>query len=132
MAKHEHGESLEVPLEATLRALEQRVAALETALQPGRTPGRMSMKADRCCPACGANRILHAREVLDRSDAGRSRLALAQPSLWRDSGVGEFEIYVCTGCGLCEWHVRDLKGVEVDGDKIRLVESSPPASPGPK
>jgi hypothetical protein len=125
MGKVEEQEERIARLEAELGALRGRLEAVESAARPETRGRHCSMKDTACCPGCGGSKILHAREVLDRSEAGRSRMALAQPSMWRDKGVGEFELYVCTACGLCEWRVKDLSGLEIDGDKFRLVEGAP-------
>jgi DNA-directed RNA polymerase subunit RPC12/RpoP/Zn ribbon nucleic-acid-binding protein len=117
-------------LEAAVASLLRRVEALEAEVAATRGRREASMRTDARCPACGARKILHAREVLDRSESGRSRLALAQPSIWRERGVGEFEVYVCVACGLCEWRVKDLLGLEIDNERFRLLEIEEP-KPGP-
>lgn len=110
-------------LEKAIESLQQQVVELSAALESARARRGTTMQADTRCPACGCRKILYAREVLDRSEGGRSKLALAQPSVWRERGVGHFEVHVCTACGLCEWHVKDLEAIEIDGDRFRLLEA---------
>ncbi|MBW2526279.1 MAG: hypothetical protein JRI23_19010 [Deltaproteobacteria bacterium] len=109
-------------LSSLVARLEREVAELRAELAELRSRREGSMAADRRCPVCGHRTILHATEVLDRSEAGRSKLALQQPSIWRAKGAGEFEVFVCTGCGRVEWRVKDLDSVAIDGDKYRLLE----------
>ena len=74
------------------------------------------------CPACGTHEVIHSAEVLDRSEAGRSRMALAQPHLLGLAGVGAMEVWICTGCGLVEWAIPRISEVQPDGKKLVLVE----------
>jgi len=116
-------------LSATVERLREEVADLRAELSDVRARREASMATDRRCPACGCRSILHASEVLDRSESGRNKLALQQPSIWRAKGAGEFEVYVCTDCGRCEWHVRDLDTVTIDGDKYRVLEADDDQGP---
>ncbi len=88
-----------------------------------------SMRAEVRCPACGCRKILHVTEVLDGSGTGRERLALAQPSAWSARRVGELEAFVCTSCRLVEWYVKDLAGVVVDGERVRLLDGDAAGGP---
>jgi hypothetical protein len=87
------------------------------------------MRAEVRCPACGCRKILHVSEILDSTGAGREKLSLAQPSRWSKQRVGELEAYVCTGCRLVEWYVKDLAGLEVDEDKVRLLDGDAEGGP---
>jgi len=120
-------------------ALAGEVAELRAELESLRTQVRaareridLTMRGQTVCPACGCRKILHAREVLDRGDGDmRQKLALAKPSFWRSKVVGEFEVYLCTACGLVEWYAKDLHEVEVDGKVFRILEGNEPGSEGP-
>lgn len=116
-------------LQEQLGRLGSEVAELRAELAELRSRRESSMAADRRCPACGCRSILHAAEVLDRSEAGRNKLALQQPSIWRAKGAGEFEVFVCTECGRCEWRVKDLQSVHVDGERFRLLETDDEKGP---
>lgn len=116
-------------LDAALERLQQDLADLRADVAALRSRAGPSLAGDHRCPACGCRKVLYARNVLDRSEGGRSKLALAQPSIWREKGVGEFEVYVCTGCGLCEWHVKDLAAVPIDGERFRVIEEDDESKP---
>lgn len=113
-----------------LAELRQEVARLRGELRAASGRVALTMKAQRRCPGCGGRTLLHASRVLDRSDAGREALALAQPSAWFSRGVGEFEVYVCRACGLCEWYVKDLEALEEHKDLFTLIEA-PKSENGP-
>jgi hypothetical protein len=87
------------------------------------------MRAQLRCPGCGCRKILHVTEILDSTATGRERLALAQPSRWSGRRVGELEALVCTECRLIEWYAKDLEGLEVDGEKVRLLDGEAAAGP---
>lgn len=117
-------------LDARFRALEEEISSLRKEVTELRSGRGRTMRHDTACPGCGCRKILHAREVLDRSDGGRQKLALTQPSIWSSSGAGEFEAYVCTSCGIVEWYVLDLLSLKVDGQSIRLIDGEPrPGTP---
>jgi len=120
-------DALEITL-AKLGAEQERVRA-EICAARGRV--NLSMRRQIQCPACGCTTIVHATEVLDRSDGTRYPLALAKPSIWRSRTVGHLEAYICSDCALVEWYVKDLDEVEIDGDKFRLLQGKPPAPPTP-
>jgi DNA-directed RNA polymerase subunit RPC12/RpoP len=67
----------------------------------------LTMRGQLRCPACGCRVIVRSPQVLDRSDSGRTNMALVQPSVWSTRGLGELVAYVCSECGLVEWYVKD-------------------------
>jgi hypothetical protein len=110
-----------------LTSLERRVEELSAQVQSlrqelaNRPRLTSTMKLDVRCPCCDAGQILHAAEVLDRNQ-GRAKLSVVQPSVWRNKALGEFEIYICTHCGWCEWYVKKPGDIPTDEEIIRLIE----------
>src|SRR4029078_8736676 len=71
-------------------------------------------------------------KVLDAAhDSGSKTLALAQKGAFRERSIGEFQVYICQGCGLVEWYVPDLSGIVADGENVRELEGSAPDPGGP-
>lgn len=116
-------------LEARIRGLRERIQRLrgQVARDAGLDP---TLGTELRCPACAETRVLHASQVLDRAELGRDKMTLTQPSFLY-SGGGQFEAMICTSCGLVEWRIPDLTGVEPDGEKLRLIENEPPGSASP-
>ena len=85
------------------------------------------MRGQRCCPACGGQKIHYSESVLDRSDSGRMKMALLQPSVWRVKGAGQFETYICAGCGLVEWYVQNPESL---AEHLDLLEHPSPQNDG--
>ena len=112
---------------ARLRAdLDNLRAQLATA------PKRETMRRSLRCPACGCQRIAHAREILDRGDSDtRETMALYQPSWWSGRVVGELEAYACTACGLLEWYVKDPGALEEHDKYLRILDGTGPDQHGP-
>lgn len=115
-------------LRAELAAARAELAELKREVLGARERVELTMKAQLRCPGCGCRKILHATEILDRADM-REKLSLAQPSIWSSRRVGVFEAFVCTRCGLVEWYVKDLAGLEVDGKKFQLLDGGEEAAP---
>jgi hypothetical protein len=109
--------------------LEERVARLEREVEALRERRSSSMRDELRCPACGVRRILHAPKVLDADADGRSELAIAKPSVWSGKRVGKLEAYICAGCMLVEWHVKDLDGLDEDADVSMLDGEAPRRGP---
>ena len=108
---------------ATLRQRLSELLTLATSTPP-------PLRRLQACPACGERHVLHVTEILDRSESGRSRMTLIQPQLFVMAGKGPMEAWICTACGLVEWAITDLSGVEPDGQKLRLVQGEErPGSP---
>lgn len=119
-------------LQAELSKLRKSLDSLQAQVASARDRIDLTMRGQTRCPACGCRRIMHAREVLDRGDGDmRQKLALAKPSFWRSKVVGEFEVYLCTDCGLVEWYAKDLHEVEIDGKVFRILEGEAPGRDGP-
>lgn len=118
-------------MKAQVEDLARKVADLQAMITAAQGRAEFTLRGQRRCQACGGRRVMYADHVLDRSDSGRTRMALLQPSIWRSRGAGEFEVYVCADCGLVEWYVKDpeelLKhldlleapGVEEEGNPYR-------------
>jgi hypothetical protein len=117
-------------LAARIEALEAQIAALRRELHELRGGRAASMAGDVRCPACGSRRLLHALEIGGPHDPN-TRLALAQPSLWSSRRVGHLQAYICTGCRLMEWYVEDLEDVDVDEQRIFLIDGEDQAGSGP-
>lgn len=124
-------------VETRLNDLEKQLAkltaenrgALEAAQQATqRTLG--TMRVELRCPACEGRRILHAREIVDRTDSAKQQLAVTATGFWATKPVGKFECYICARCGHTEWHVPHPEEIAIDGDKIALLEAEAP-SKGP-
>jgi hypothetical protein len=111
------------------RSLEERVGRLEREVQALLERRSASMRDELRCPACGARKILHAPKVLDADADGRNELAIAQPSVWRSRRVGKLEAYICAGCMLVEWHVKDLEGLDEKVDVSALDGEAPRQGP---
>lgn len=96
------------------------------------TEPKRSLRARGRCPACGCGDLIHATRVLDRAEAFvRAAMALYQPSVWRLTGEGQFEAWICTGCGLMEWYVSTPDQVPVDGELRRRVQGPPASATSP-
>ncbi len=119
-------------LAAEVARLRESMKTLQAQVAAARDRIDLTMRGQTRCPACGCRRIMHAREVLDRGDGDmRQKLALAKPSYWRAKVVGEFEVYLCTACGLVEWYAKDLHEVKVDGKIFRIIEGEESGQNGP-
>ena len=124
----------EPDLPEQLARLAARVASLETelretraSLDAARAGLDLTMRGQGRCRACGGDTILHAMTVLDRTHYGTpAPMAVALKGTWVPKPVGQFEIYLCVGCGFTEWYVKDPGSLEVDGEKIVPVEKGPP------
>ena len=103
----------------------------------GQTHAAPTLKRDTRCPACSGRRVIHAPQILDRDQGGRNELALAQPSVWKSAGLGEFEAFVCASCGFCELWVKNVADVVASmkaGNlkSFRLIDAETNADmPGP-
>ena len=128
-------------IQATLSALkaqvdrqEATIAELRATVMGLRSQQCFSMKNTRMCPGCGARSLLHIRKLKDHAHHGSIDLAIDhETSVW--TGVethGALEGFACLGCGLLELHVIDFKDVQVDGEKIVLIEADKdPPKAGP-
>jgi DNA-directed RNA polymerase subunit RPC12/RpoP len=110
-----------------VQELEEQLAAVSRQLEQIR-PQSDSMRDQVRCPACGCRSILHAHKVVDRDQQPPGALAVTTKGLWAPKPVGQFEIYVCTRCGLVEWHVIDPAEIEVDGEVVEVHEVSAPSA----
>lgn len=106
---------------ASLRA---EIQSLKAKLDTAERRTAPSIRDSLRCPNCGGTTIFHAREVLDRAEAGREALAIAQPSVWRSRTVGKLELYFCKRCGRAEWFVKDHAEIEADGEAFREIDGS--------
>lgn len=113
-------------LRATVDELRAELDAARGELARVRGALGVNMREHHRCRACGCNRVLHSVEVLDRHYGQREKLSLQQPSMWRSQAVGEFEVYVCTGCGYVEWYIKDVDALEPDGERLLVLEGPDP------
>jgi len=119
-------------LTAEVESLRKELETLRAQVLAARERIDLSMRGQTRCPACGCRKILFASKVLDRGDGdAREKMALAKPSFWRGKIVGQFEVCVCTACGLVEWYAKDVHEVEIDGTDFRIVEGQEPGRDGP-
>jgi hypothetical protein len=119
-------------LRAQLDAVRTELAAVRAKLDALVSARGQTMAGQVRCPGCGGQALLHLRAVLDRAHgANRKPFSIAQKGILFDRAIGQFEAYVCRGCGLVEWYVPDLTGVEVDGETIRELDGSAPEPGGP-
>ena len=119
-------------LTAEVESLRKELETLRAQVLAARERIDLSMRGQARCPACGCSKILFASKVLDRGDGdAREKMALAKPSFWRGKIVGQFEVCVCTACGLVEWYAKDVHEVEIDGTDFRIVEGQEPGRDGP-
>lgn len=118
-------------LEADLSEVLLRLEALQTVVAAATTQPASWLSRQHVCPACGGHEVLHASEVLDRSEAGKNRMALVQPWLLRLRGAGKFEAWICAGCGLVEWRIPEIEQVKPDGKKLVLVRGPDQQSGAP-
>ncbi|XXX73288.1 hypothetical protein WMF30_37135 [Sorangium sp. So ce134] len=56
-------------------------------------------------------------------------LAIAKPSVWNSRRVGKLEAYICAGCMLVEWHVKELEGLDEHVDVSVLDGEAPRQGP---
>lgn len=118
-------------LQATVEQLRHTVSELKQQLASLRVGGdATTMRRHVRCPACGGGKIIHAPKVLDRTDGSRETMALAQPSVWRSRTVGQFQVYICVGCGLAEWYVQDPEAVAQE-ELFSVVQAPEPGQDGP-
>ncbi len=118
-----------------LHEAETRLRRSAAALMAERINGNgvlnRSMRHRRCCPRCRCRDLLHAAEVLDRADGMvRAAMSISQPRWHKTDGAGVFQAWVCTGCGLTEWYVPQLDGVDTDSSLIEVHQwQQPRAAP---
>lgn len=116
-------------LRAELAALAHRVETLQAQLDAARLHHPPTMRARMRCPVCGVARIAHARQVLDRNEGGSKKtMALNQPKWWSEKVIGELEAFVCTGCGLVEWYVKDPGSLRDVRDKLTIIDAETPSA----
>ncbi|MGE0709315.1 MAG: hypothetical protein AB7N76_26855 [Planctomycetota bacterium] len=64
------------------------------------------MKQNKTCPKCGGREIHHAPCVMDRGEGNEAMcLAVRRSDPIHARDLGQFEVYVCTGCGFSEFYV---------------------------
>jgi hypothetical protein len=121
----------EEDLRAQLAAVREELGAVRAQLDALTTAPRLTMAGQVRCPGCGGRKLLHVTKVLDRADSGSKTLAIARKGTFRERSIGEFQVYICQGCGLVEWYVPDLSGIETDGETVRELDGSAPDPGGP-
>jgi hypothetical protein len=111
-------------LRAEIASLHGQIQSLRAKVDAAERRTAPSIRDSLRCPNCGGTTIFHAQQVLDRTEAGREALAVAQPSVWRSRTVGKLELYFCKRCGRAEWFVKDHAEIEADGDVFREIDGS--------
>ena len=123
--------SAEEDLRAQLAAVREELGAVRAQLDALTTARGLTMAGQVRCPGCGGRKLLHTK-VLDRAHhSGSKTLAVAQKGTFRERSIGEFQVYICQGCGLVEWYVPDLSGIVADGETVRQLDGSAPDPAGP-
>ena len=118
-------------LRAQLAAVREELGAVRAQLDALTTARGLTMAGHVRCPGCGGRKLLHVAKVLDRADGGSKTLAVAQKGGFGKRSIGEFQVYICQGCGLVEWYVPDLSGIVADGETVRELDGSAPDPGGP-
>jgi len=118
-------------LRAQLAAVREELGVLRAQLDALTTARGLTMAGQVRCPGCGGRKVLHATKVLDRKDGFPRTLAVAETAGFGHRSLGEFQVYICQGCGLVEWYVPDLSGIKVDGKTVRELDGSSPEPDGP-
>lgn len=86
----------------------------------------LSMRKDHICPRCEHDEVVHSPTVLDSTDSLRVSMAIIKPSVWSSKTEGEFEVYVCRGCGFVEWYVKEpgkLGSHRKSEDKVSVLRA---------
>jgi hypothetical protein len=118
-------------LRAQLAAVREELGAVRAQLDTLATARASTMASQVRCPGCGGRKLLHVTKILDRADGGTKTLAITQTGGFRHRSLGEFQVYICQGCGLVEWYVPDLSGIVADGETVRELDGSAPDPAGP-
>jgi hypothetical protein len=78
------------------------------------------------CPKCEHREVLYVPRL---RDSDYNVMAVDRVSVWTAEVVGEFEAYVCLGCGYAEMYVKDVAGLRaagVEGTKVLRAPEAPP------
>ena len=110
-------------LRAQVSQLSRRVEELSQAVERKHSQREATLKSQLRCPACGGRRVLHASEILDRTDGTQHRMAVMAVGFWVPKPRGLFECYVCVQCGFVEWYVKEPASVEPDDKIIHIIEA---------
>lgn len=113
-------------LRAQLAAVREELGAVRAQLDALTTARGLTMAGQVRCPGCGGRKLLHVTKVLDRAQGGSKSMAVAQKGAFFERSLGEFQVYICQGCGLVEWYVPDLSGIVADGKIVRELDGSAP------
>jgi hypothetical protein len=117
-------EQLQV-LALRVEALEAQGAGLRAQLEAARGGLDLTMRGQGRCRACGGSSILHAAKIADRAyGATYSEPMAVALKGWLGKAAGTFEAYICAGCGLVEWYVKDPSAIDVDGKVV--TPATPP------
>jgi hypothetical protein len=82
------------------------------------------------CPQCGHDEIIEAEqaEFTGEWDANY-RMCVTYDQRWvlpgqnPSYGHGPLYLYVCRGCGFCQWYARNPEGIPVsEGHRTRLIQ----------
>jgi predicted nucleic-acid-binding Zn-ribbon protein len=66
------------------------------------------VKASKKCPKCECADLFYSSSIMDRGEGNASLpLAIGRTGPIHAWVYGQFEVYVCKGCGLSELYVHD-------------------------
>lgn len=82
-----------------------------------------TMRAQVRCPSCGSRSILHVPMIVDRDGGVKNPMAVTMKGLFVPKPIGQFECYVCRGCGLVEWYVANPSELDEQGEVSRLLDA---------
>lgn len=115
-------------LEKANDLLRVEIEGLKQQLLSARGSTELTMREQTRCPGCGCADLLHAPKILDN---GREALSVANPSAWFDRRIGEFQVFICSQCGLVEWYVKDPQTIEPDGQHFFALHGVREGEDGP-
>jgi hypothetical protein len=116
-------------LRQAVEDLRIQVTNLDSELRGAQSRVDFTMRNHQRCRACGTRKIAHALSVLDRGEGdARQSLALNRPSWWSSKTQGELEAFVCMGCGLVEWWVKEPDSLKQHEDYLAIIDGEPDPS----
>lgn len=87
----------------------------------------MTMRDSLHCPKCKHGEIIHVPSV---RDSGYNRLLVDQRlGFMHSEEFGEFEVYICRGCGFAEMYVKGAANLPIDriaGARLLVAPARPP------
>jgi predicted nucleic-acid-binding Zn-ribbon protein len=85
------------------------------------------MRTRHLCPKCSHNRIAHVPTI---KDADHDRMTVGPLSVWTGETTGDFEAWICLGCGYTEFYVKRPEALRIDQlEGATVFESDPREGP---